>query len=364
MDKFMIKASVRAEDVPLDEIAFNEDNDYSQDNVDALAESIRQNGLLHNIVLSNRDGDLVLLAGEQRVRAYRKLHEEDPGSWDTIRAVIYTGLTPRQEQIIVDASNLQTRAAGSNEVQLRKAMVRYIANVKEEFGLNDGEAISAAAESSGVSEQTVKKNIKLAEKLNDGFSDKLNDGEITKGDAMILTDMDQDEQDDLLGQMDDADSDDEAHEILQTAIQQTKDKKAQQRQSKKTKAAPAKQKLDDDEEDSTPNLNPEDQEFPVTQSSIPPRQLQRIGYLDKLKAIRDTIKEFNTPDIVAQIARLDAAADEDNAETVRLYLDMIVAEASGLKRAIKESDGEFDAGIDPVYGHRRGNKGEEGYVED
>lgn len=362
MDKYMIKASVRAEDVSLNKIVFNTKNDYSQDNVDSLAESIRQNGLLHNVVLSDREGKLILLAGEQRVRAYKKLHEEEPDSWGTIRAVIYTGLTSRQEQIIVDASNLQSRASGSNEVQMRKAMVRYIANVKEEFGLDDSEAISAAAESSGVSEQTVKKNIRLAERLNDGFSEKLNEGKITKGDAMILTDMDQNEQDDLLGQMDVADSDDEAHEILQSAIEQTKEKKAQKRKSKKDKANSEKSNLDDD--DCDPDLKPEDQEFPVTHSSVSPRQLQRIGYLDKLKAIRDTIKEFNTPDIVAQIARLDAAADEDDAETVRLYLDMIVAEASGLKRAIKESDGEFDAGIDPVYGHRRGNKGEEGYVED
>ena len=103
--------------------------------------------------------------------------------------------------------------------------------------------------------------------------------------------------------------------------------------------------------------------MPVAVSSVEPRILQRNEYLDKLKGIRDTIRELNTPDIVAQIARLDDAADDDNAETVTLYLDMIVAEASGLKRAIKESDGDFDTGIDPIYGHRRGNKDEEGYVD-
>lgn len=344
MEKFVIKASVRVQDVPINDIQYNKDNDYSQDNVDALVESIRQNGLLHNIVLSDREGELVLLAGEQRVRAFHKLHEEDPEAWDTIRAIIYTGLTPRQEQIIIDSSNLQSRAMSSNEAALRKAMVRYINNVKEEFGLDDSEAITAAAESSGISEQTVKKNVKLAEKLNDTFAEKLNSGEITKGDAVILSEMDMDEQDELAEMMNDAGDDDESDEILKSAVKAKKEAKTRKKKKEKEK-----------EEDAD--------EMPVTVSSVEPRILQRNEYLDKLKGIRDTIRELNTPDIVAQIARLDDAADDDNAETVTLYLDMIVAEASGLKRAIKESDGDFDTGIDPIYGHRRGNKDEEGYVD-
>ena len=30
---------------------------------------------------------------------------------------------------------------------------------------------------------------------------------------------------------------------------------------------------------------------------------------------------------------------------------------------LAKSDGDFDAGIDPVYGHHRGNKYEDGYID-
>lgn len=122
------------ETVSFDNIEYNSVNDYSMTSIEELADNIKKNGLLHNIVLSKqKNGKYKILAGERRTRAIRLLHEQEPESWMTTEALVYEGLTERQEKIIMDSSNLQSRGNGGNEVQLRKATNRYIENMKAEY---------------------------------------------------------------------------------------------------------------------------------------------------------------------------------------------------------------------------------------
>ena len=81
------------------------------------------------------------------------------------------------------------------------------------------------------------------------------------------------------------------------------------------------------------------------------------------KAALETIKELNNPDTVAQIHRLDEAEDATDDTRILPIVLNISMETTALKNAIQQSDGDFDAGIDPVYGHHRGNKYEEGYID-
>ena len=102
--------------------------------------------------------------------------------------------------------------------------------------------------------------------------------------------------------------------------------------------------------------------LPISTSELPPAQKARINYLDKLKAALETIKELNNPDTVAQIHRLDEAEDATDDTRILPIVLNISMETTALKNAIQQSDGDFDAGIDPVYGHHRGNKYEDGYI--
>ena len=144
------------EHLPLTEIVFNPENDYAdhddEESIRKLADDIRRNGLLHNIVVSQTaPHEYKLLSGERRLRAYRLLESETgEEKYHTIYALIKRSLTPTQELIILDAANLQTRGTPAEEKKLRKAGMRFIENLKREFGISDEEAIRLTKEYSDV----------------------------------------------------------------------------------------------------------------------------------------------------------------------------------------------------------------------
>ena len=62
------------ETVSFDNIEYNSVNDYSMTSIEELADNIKKNGLLHNIVLSKqKNGKYKILAGERRTRAIQLL---------------------------------------------------------------------------------------------------------------------------------------------------------------------------------------------------------------------------------------------------------------------------------------------------
>lgn len=335
------------ETVSFDNIEYNSVNDYSMTSIEELADNIKKNGLLHNIVLSKqKNGKYKILAGERRTRAIRLLHEQEPESWMTTKALVYDGLTERQEEIIMDSSNLQSRGNGGDEVQLRKATNRYIENMKAEYGLSDKQALKAATDMYSGSGNTIRVNQKIEENLSPEFTEELDSGNIAKGDAAVIADMEDNEQAELFADFQDAD-DDEKEDVIKKAVKKQTEKTKVEKEKKK--AAKKKDKKEDP--------------LPISTSELPPAQKARINYLDKLKAALETIKELNNPDTVAQIHRLDEAEDATDDTRILPIVLNISMETTALKNAIQQSDGDFDAGIDPVYGHHRGNKYEDGYID-
>lgn len=228
------------ETVSFDNIEYNSVNDYSMTSIEELADNIKKNGLLHNIVLSKqKNGKYKILAGERRTRAIRLLHEQEPESWMTTEALVYEGLTERQEKIIMDSSNLQSRGNGGDEVQLRKATNRYIENMKAEYGLSDKQALKAATDMYSGSGNTIRVNQKIEENLSPEFTEELDSGNIAKGDAAVIADMEDNEQAELFADFQDAD-DDEKEDVIKKAVkkqtEKTKvEKKRRKQPRKKTK---------------------------------------------------------------------------------------------------------------------------------
>lgn len=339
----------RFETVPFSLIDYNEDNDYSKEKIVELAESIQQNGLLHNIVLSKKEnGRYKILAGERRTRAIAYLREQNPDSWQDTEALVYEGLSPRQEEIIMDASNLHSRGNGGSEEQLRKATARYYKNIKEEYGLTDKEAMKAATETYSGSGNTIRTNVKIEENLHPGFTEALDAGELAKGDASVIADMDAQEQEKLYSAFQDEDNEEDRSALVRQAVTDQTEKK---KEKKKKKAEAKKSKAKKEEE-------PE-----VTVSNTSPAEMARNNYLEKIKGVLETLKDLNNPDSVAQIKRLDDSLEDDQEDQAIFPVVLNISmEAIALKNAIAQADGDFDTGIDPVYGHRMGNKGEEGAV--
>lgn len=230
------------ETVSFDNIEYNNVNDYSMTSIEELADNIKKNGLLHNIVLSKqKNGKYKILAGERRTRAIRLLHEQEPESWMTTEALVYDGLTERQEEIIMDSSNLQSRGNGGDEVQLRKATNRYIENMKAEYGLSDKQALKAATDMYSGSGNTIRVNQKIEENLSPEFTEELDSGNIAKGDAAVIADMEDNEQAELFADFQDAD-DDEKEDVIKKAVKKQTEKTKVEKEKKKAAKKKTKRK--------------------------------------------------------------------------------------------------------------------------
>ena len=183
--------------LPVDSIIYNPDNDYAEsdneESIRKLADDIARNGLLHNIVVSEiASGSYKLLSGERRLRAYRLLGSETGDEkYATIYALIKRSLTPTQEQIILDAANLQTRGIPTEEKRFRKAGLRFIENLKREFGISDEEAIRMTKEYSDANAKTIDRNILLERDLDKSLLALLDAGEISKNDALVFAQLDE-----------------------------------------------------------------------------------------------------------------------------------------------------------------------------
>lgn len=156
----------------LETIQLNPQNDYAEgdneDEIRELAEDIRRNGLLHNIVVSlQEDGHYLLLSGERRLKACQLLYSEerDP-KWEKIYSLVRKELRPIEEAIILDAANLQTRGSGAGgEARYRKATARFVDNLRAHFNISEAEATSLAKSYAGASESTISRNVTIEKHL-------------------------------------------------------------------------------------------------------------------------------------------------------------------------------------------------------
>lgn len=185
--------------VRLDTITLNPANhiynaDDNEDVIIALAEDISRNGLLHNIVLSERsDGTNMLISGERRVRAYRHLQAEHPGEekYKTIYAMSFPGLTERQEVLRLDAANLQARGAAGSEGSA-KGIVRFIENLAAEYGFTELEARKFLVENSQISAITALRAVNIETRLHPELKEMLETRSIKSHDAEGLAVMPED----------------------------------------------------------------------------------------------------------------------------------------------------------------------------
>lgn len=188
--------------IRLENLRYNPQNDYALEDTEAdireLAQDIQRNGLLHNIVVSRHgEGDYLLLSGERRVRAYHLLQREEPNDarWGEIYAQVRKSLQPLEEEIILDAANLQARGGGAaGEARYRKATARFVENLKSYFDISDAEAIALTKEYAGASDSTINRNITIEKNLIAPLKALLDKGHIKKLVALAFAGLTADEQ--------------------------------------------------------------------------------------------------------------------------------------------------------------------------
>ena len=184
----------------LKNIQFNPHNLWSRDDDDEsiqqLADAIERNGLLHNIVVSQReDGTYLLLSGERRVKALRLLQKKEqesdptgkrPRKWDRVQAQTYTGLDELSELIILDEANIMVRGLSGDAKTLQACISRYLDNLQAKFHVDRAAAEAYFKSRTQMTDSTAQRYTQFDKELIDDVKAFFQNGTISHGQALSL----------------------------------------------------------------------------------------------------------------------------------------------------------------------------------
>ena len=171
------KIEYESRDISLFNIRTNPDNEIfreidDDEDIRILADDIKRNGLLHNLVMFPSTGEgrevYVLLSGERRYRALKLLVEEGDTSWQIVRNcnVITTELSDNEKKVLLYSANLQVRGGLNDEAVRRKAVSDFIECLqKEPYNMNRVDALKAIKSVSSVNPKTIDRDARLEDKL-------------------------------------------------------------------------------------------------------------------------------------------------------------------------------------------------------
>lgn len=169
-----------SKDIALQDIRVNPDNkifteDDTEEEIEKLAQDIKRNGLLHNLVVfpqvEGKKTVYMLLSGERRYKALNYLQKKGDAVWNTAKScrVITTPLSENEKKVLLYSANLQVRGGFANEKIRRKAITEYIACLqKEPFNLTEADAKKALKEvaAQSTSKKQIERDIRLEKEFN------------------------------------------------------------------------------------------------------------------------------------------------------------------------------------------------------
>ena len=337
------------ETVATAKIAYNPANDYretdNEESIRSLAEDIDRQGLLHNLVVSekveNGETTYLLISGERRLRAIRLLTDReiekvkngqagDPGKYATVNCRVVKGLTDRQEMIMLDAANLQTRGGAGDESATRKAMVRYRENVMAEYGLTNEQVRDIIVDMSPMGFTTVNSNLIIEDNLRAELKSILDSNEINKKQALAFAKLSQSQQKLIT---------DEISALRQVCAKVDKDyseelKKAIKGFFEATEEKTDK-KIDEKLAQTAAQLKIRSAELAAEDKPAKPtvKKAQRDLLLADCDVIANKIARLSTQKAVANIRRFDAAT-EDESLKIAGRIDTLIAELTALKNTL------------------------------
>ena len=337
------------ETVATAKILYNPANDYretdNEESIRSLAEDIDRQGLLHNLVVSekveNGETTYLLISGERRLRAIRLLTDReiekvkngrpgDPGKYATVNCRVVKGLTDRREMIMLDAANLQTRGGAGDESATRKAMVRYRENVMAEYGLTNEQVRDIIVDMSPMGFTTVNSNLIIEDNLRAELKSMLDSNEINKKQALAFAKLSQNQQklmtDSILAYKraclkNDTDYSEVVKKAINgyfTATEEKTDKKINERL-----------------ESVALQLKSEAENMSAAAKPAKPtvKKAQRDLLLADCDVIANKIARLSTQKAVANIRRFDAAT-EDESLKIAGRIDTLIAELTQLKNTL------------------------------
>lgn len=163
----------RTEMIPISSIIMNEDNVFSANDTDeeiqSLAENIKENGLIHNITVAETGPDqYLLISGERRTKAMKYLGR------DTIKANIKSGLSEFEIMKLLFFANSETREYTTEE---KITIINSFKEKLKKFGTTDKASVSAfnsyVSEAFNINLRQASKLISISSELSEGLKELL-----------------------------------------------------------------------------------------------------------------------------------------------------------------------------------------------
>ena len=166
-------------------IEFNPHNLWScnddDESIRQLADAIERNGLLHNIVVSQReDGTFMLLSGERRVKALRLLQKRE--------------LDELSELIILDEANIMVRGLSGDAKTIQACISRYLDNLQAKFNVDRRAAEAYFKSRTQMTDSTVQRYTQFDKSLIDDVKEFFQNGTISHAQALSLCPLEPSEQ--------------------------------------------------------------------------------------------------------------------------------------------------------------------------
>lgn len=208
IEKKQHKVEWESKDISLQDIRVNPDNkiftvDDTEEEIEKLAQDIKRNGLLHNLVVFPQVEDkktvYVLLSGERRYKALNSLQKKGDAKWNIARAcrVITTPLSENEKKVLLYSANLQVRGGFANEKIRREAITEYIACLqKEPYNLTEAQAKKALKEvaAKSTSPKQLERDYRIEKNLNPVLKNLLDEGFLMRVECECYIKLDDDKQ--------------------------------------------------------------------------------------------------------------------------------------------------------------------------
>lgn len=203
----------------LKELIPNEKNFYGIREIEELVESIRENGLLHNLVVREKeDGTYEIISGERRYRALLEL------GYEKVPCQVKKNISDLDAEIMLIQANVESRELTATEKMEGISRLKAIYEEKKSLGEKvPGKIRDLIGKDMGISGVQVGRYQKIDKDLIPELKDKLDKEEITLTQAHTLSSLNEEEQEtihEVIKDLDPKESKEETN-ILIEGIKQT-----------------------------------------------------------------------------------------------------------------------------------------------
>lgn len=185
--------------IEIEKIQPSIDNFYSMSDIDGLADDIERQGLKHNLVVFEKDGNYIIKSGHRRFTAIKKLIEENRLKTKTVPCYIDTEKSEAENMLDLIALNNTARVMSDGEkIQEYEKLKEVFETLKQEGKNTSGRLREKIADVLNVSPAQVGKMENIEHNAADEVREAIQKGDINISTANEIAKLDKQEQKEIV----------------------------------------------------------------------------------------------------------------------------------------------------------------------